>query len=61
LDPRGLYGVEVVVLDGPCLRLHSFKLDEDGTVMLSEDRDDVLRREPYLRPMRALPPGCVLC
>jgi len=51
LDPRALYAVEVVVLDGPC---------DDGAVRLSEDGNDVRRREPYLRPMRTMPPGVAL-
>ncbi len=56
LDPEVLVGVEVVVLDAPCLRLHAIAFDESGLPILTPNGEEVAIA-PVLRPFRSWPPG----
>ncbi len=60
LDPNRLSGIEVVLLDAPCLRLHEFALDDRGNRYGQPDESgqwSVVMAEPRLHPMKSWPPS----
>lgn len=55
LDLDNVFGVEVVVLDAPCLRVHSYAVNAAGQRYLVGP--DIATVPPVLRPVRTMPPA----
>lgn len=59
LDPRATRGIEVVVIDMPCLRIHTFALnaEDERYLELGIFPPEIAMAPPTYRAMRTPPPG----
>lgn len=55
LDPEVVYGLEVYLVDAPYARVNAYVTDEQGRVLLNDERSDA-RRCTFTRVLSSYPP-----